>query len=355
FLPVALADGKDRKPVFSRVIVDKPERALSRARLPAPHVFPVGIDHQEAELLHLHAGGTEGLHEVGLAHAGGRKDAHVLGKHLAVDPDGHVTEHSLPGPHDTNFDVSHHFGEEDKVLCFWDRDRGELGRYRAGLPEDPALINKTERDRFDPDENVLAKAIEMLAERAGIPVLVGKIALVDQIAHFCVEGIPLRPVGDLQDVADKEGFCMGDNKPVREYALADQPEFCRILMFSIVQSHHVNHQRGLQRAGYGFPVLKDRLLYPAVPGSPALHRSARHGGHREAGRDTRGFSRHQHTRRGPAWWLLPSVRQFLSAAPASSASPRAGGAMPRRSPRAVPAGTRCCRGGGDRSLSTTGR
>ena len=86
-LPVTFADGKDSKPVHAGAVVDKPERPFPGAGLPAPHVLAVGIDHQEAELLHLHAGSTEGLHEVGLAHAGCCEYAHMLGEDFAVDLD----------------------------------------------------------------------------------------------------------------------------------------------------------------------------------------------------------------------------------------------------------------------------
>ena len=84
---------------------------------PPRTVLPVGIDHQETELLLLHAGGAEGLHEVGLPHGGVGKDAHVLGQHLAVD-DRDISQNPRPGPHDTDFDISHDFGQEHKVLRF---------------------------------------------------------------------------------------------------------------------------------------------------------------------------------------------------------------------------------------------
>ena len=44
-LPVCLADGEDREAVLAGSIVDEPERPLSGARLPAPHVLAMGIDH----------------------------------------------------------------------------------------------------------------------------------------------------------------------------------------------------------------------------------------------------------------------------------------------------------------------
>ena len=93
----------------------------------------MGVDHQEPELLHLHAGCTEGLHEVAFAHAGGGKHAHVLGEDPAGDLDGKVLQHALAGPHDTDFNVSHDFCEEGKVLCFGDLYLGELCRDRAGF------------------------------------------------------------------------------------------------------------------------------------------------------------------------------------------------------------------------------
>ncbi len=77
----------------------------------------MGIDHQEAELLHLHAGGTEGLHEIALAHAGGCEYAHVLGENPARDFDRKILKNALSGPHDTDFDIPHDFCEKCKVRC----------------------------------------------------------------------------------------------------------------------------------------------------------------------------------------------------------------------------------------------
>ena len=244
--PVGLADGKDGEPVHAGTVVDKPERPFPGAGLPAPHVLAMGVDHQEAELLHLHAGGTEGLHEVALAHAGGGKHAHVLGEDPARDFDREILKHALPGPHDTDFDISHDFGEERKVLCFGDLYLGELGRDGAGFPEDAVLVNKPERDCLDTDKHILAKPVEVLAERAGVPAFIGKVALVDKVAHLGIERILLGSIGDLQDIADEQFCRVGDDKAVREHAPANQPEFCCIHIFNIVQSHHVNHQRGLQ-------------------------------------------------------------------------------------------------------------
>ena len=85
-LPVGLAaDGENGKPVPTVRVVDEPFGGLTGGGLAAVHVLTVGVDDQEAELLLFHAGGTEGLHEVALAHPGGRKDTHVLGEDLCWD------------------------------------------------------------------------------------------------------------------------------------------------------------------------------------------------------------------------------------------------------------------------------
>ena len=232
----------------------------------------MGIDHQEAELLHLHAGSTERLHEIALAHAGGGKYPHMLREHPARDFYGEVLQDSLPGPHDPDFDIPHDFCEKCKVLGFRDLYRGELGRDGAGFPEDAVLIDKTQWHCLDTDEHILTETVEVLAERAGVPAFIGKVALMDKIAHLCIEGIPLGSIGDLQDIADEQFCRMGDNKAVREYTPADQPEFRCVHIFNIVQSHHVNHQKGPQMSCSVFPVLKARLLCPAVSASRAVHR-----------------------------------------------------------------------------------
>ena len=81
-----------------------------------------------------------------------------------------------------------------------------------------------------------------------------------EIGDLGKEGQALGPVNDLLDVADVERLAVGGDEAVGEHAPADQPEFRCVHVFSIVQIHHVNHQRGLQRSCSSFPVSRGRTF-----------------------------------------------------------------------------------------------
>ena len=103
-------DGEDGKPVPPVRIVDEPFGRLARGRLAAADVLAVRVNDEEAELLLLHARGTEGLHEIGLAHAGGCKDTHVLREDLCGDPDRDIPDDVLAAPHQADLDLAHLLG-----------------------------------------------------------------------------------------------------------------------------------------------------------------------------------------------------------------------------------------------------
>ncbi len=69
-------------------------------------------------------------------------------------------------------------GKEHKVVSRGVLDRGEFGGDGAGLVEFAVLIDKTEWYGIDSDEDILSKAIELLAERPGVPFRVGEVAVV---------------------------------------------------------------------------------------------------------------------------------------------------------------------------------
>ncbi len=253
-LPVGLAaDREDGKTVPAVCVVDEPFGRLTGGGLAAVHVLPVRVDNEEAKLLLLHAGGTEGLHEVALAHAGGRKDTHVLREDLCGDTYGDVFDNVLAAPHQADLYLPHLAGEEHKVVGGRVLDSGELGGDGAGLVEFPAGVYKPERDGIDGDKNILPEAVELLAERTGVPLRVGKVAVVREIGDLGKEGQALGCVNDLFDVPDVERLAVRGDEAIGEYAPAGQPVFRCVHVINIVQSHHVNHQKGPQSSCSAFP------------------------------------------------------------------------------------------------------
>ena len=259
-LPVGFAaDGEDGKPVPPVRVVDEPFGGLTSGGFAAVDVLTVGIDDEEAELLLFHAGGTEGLHEIALAHPGGSKDTHVLGEYLCGDTNGDVFYHVLATPHQANLDLPHLAGEEHEVFGGRVLDGGELGGDGAGLVKFPSGVDKPEWHGIDRDEDILAKAVELLAERAGVPFGVGKVAVMREIGDLGKEGQALGFVNDLPDVPDVERLAVRGDEAIGEHAPAGQPVFCFVHVINIVQIHHVNHQKDPQKPCSSCPVSRARI------------------------------------------------------------------------------------------------
>ena len=147
----------------------------------------------------------------------------MLGEDSCRDPDGDILDHVLAAPHEPDLDLAHLLGEEAEVFCGRVFDGGELGGDGARLVEFAVAVDKPERDGIDRDEDVLAKAVELLGIGPGVPLRVGEVGIVREVGDLGKEGGALGLVHDLFDVADIERLAVGGDEAVGEDAPADEP------------------------------------------------------------------------------------------------------------------------------------
>ena len=300
-LPVGFApDREDGEAVPPVRVVDEPLRGLAGRGLAAADVLAVRVHDQEAELLLLHAGGAEGLHEVGLPHAGRREDAHVLREDAGRDPDGDIPDHVLAAPHEADLDLAHLLGEEAEVPGRGIFDRGELGGDGAGLVELPVLIDKPEGDSIDRDEDVLAEAVELLGIGPGVPSGVGEVAVMREVGDLGKEGCALGGVDNLFDVPDIERLAVGGDEAVGEDAPADEPVLRCVGGFSIAQIHHGNLRTGSHRSADRCLLQRAARAGRPSPAPRSLRSGRPCGGRRRGGTGSPGCGRLRSSRRaGP--------------------------------------------------------
>ena len=110
------------------------------------------------------------------------------GRTFAGIRDGDVFDDILAAPHQADLDLPHLPGEEHEVVGGRVLDGGELGGDGAGLVEFPSCVDKPERHGVDRDKDILAKAVEVFAERAGVPSGVGEVAVMREIGDLGKEG-----------------------------------------------------------------------------------------------------------------------------------------------------------------------
>ena len=115
----------------------------------AGDVLAVGVDHQDPELPQAHGRRAEDLHEVGLAHAGGREDAHVARERLRRERDGHALEDAEARAHLPDLEVAHGPLQELEVRVVGAGDHGEVRRGRDRRPEPAVVVDEAQRVEGD--------------------------------------------------------------------------------------------------------------------------------------------------------------------------------------------------------------